>query len=92
MNKGVELQDFVTVRGTAERATYIRPREHSERSKQDEAELALFGKKQRLKVRMLVLRRTTKNTHKSLHQRRFGMISIVGLTCSLMITWETILV
>ena len=66
------------------------PEPHSENGyTRDEAEIARFGKKQQLRVRL------TSFTPSSLLllylidlQRNFGLISIVGLTCTLMITWE----
>ena len=58
----------------------------------DEAELARFGKKQQLKVSLLSFHRPYRLIMILINvlQRRFGMVSVVGLTCTLMITWEAI--
>lgn len=58
---------------------------------QDEAELARFGKKQQLRVSLATLLTVSRYclSYPLIDaQRNFGLVSIVGLTCTLMITWE----
>ena len=58
---------------------------------QDEIEIARFGKKQQLRVRLLTCLSFPLSLLEliTLHPKRtFGLVSIVGLTCTLMITWE----
>lgn len=59
---------------------------------QDEAILAYFGKRQQLKVSspIVVLFTASTDTPSSL-KRNLGLLSIVGLTCTILITWEGLL-
>ena len=68
------------------------PDSHSKNNlAQDEIDIARFGKKQQLRVRhstwlsfpLLLLELINAKL-----QRGFGLVSVVGLTCTLMITWE----
>lgn len=54
----------------------------------DDQEMALVGKKQQLRVRHPFIHRSGTNRH---GQRNFGFMSIVGLSCTIMVTWEGLL-
>lgn len=68
------------------------PEPHSENDyRQDELEIARFGKKQQLRVCLFISRLFPLSLLELINvdpQRAFGLVSIVGLTCTLMITWE----
>lgn len=55
----------------------------------DRYELARVGKEQVLKVRCHL---PIKHAQSSPSQRRFGLVSMTGLSCGLMCTWESLLV
>ena len=56
----------------------------------EEKELAIFGKRQQLRVRFLpgIICRLGLGLTRHAIQRNFGFASIAGLTCTLMGTWE----
>lgn len=57
----------------------------------DELEIARFGKKQQLRVSLFISCSFALSLLELIlvdPQRAFGLVSIVGLTCTLMITWE----
>ena len=55
----------------------------------DEREMAILGKKQQLKVGRRILEKCSRwYPVLTGRQRNFGFMSILGFSCTLMVTWE----
>lgn len=86
------LSSMVVVKRRDNEADY----QHDSKSNRDEVELAHFGKRQQLKVSILDRTISPSSTTPFANlfffrQRTFGLVSMTGLTCTLMVTWEGIL-
>lgn len=86
------LSSMVVVKRRDNEADY----QHDSKSNRDEVELAHFGKRQQLKVSNSPDQQSSSSTTPFADlfffcQRTFGLVSMTGLTCTLMVTWEGIL-
>lgn len=86
------LSSMVVVKRRDNEADY----QHDSKSNRDEMELAHFGKRQQLKVSHSTDHQSPSSTAPFADlsffcQRTFGLVSMTGLTCTLMVTWEGIL-